>query len=360
LLVVAGMLSSGFGPPQFLASDSAGLGLAPSQVRGLQASKSPAITARSAAILDATSGAVLYAKQGDQRFAPASLTKMMTALVAIERGQLSQRITATEQVRVEPVVIGLDPGETLTLEQLLYGLLLWSGNDAAVAIAEGLAGSVPQFASWMNDKAAALGMHHTRFVNPHGLDAPGHYSTAEDLARLTAAMMRHPVLATISASRDYTIAGPPLYLFRNSNPLLGNYEGVNGGKTGLTDDCGRCLAVSATRGSRAVVAVVLGSANIARDGRTLLDHAFSSYEWVPLTAGSRGSFPVRTAAGRAEARLTPDAAVAVPAGEGRRLRSRVVVETPATGGLETSARLLLESALRRLGDVPLSVVGPSR
>jgi serine-type D-Ala-D-Ala carboxypeptidase (penicillin-binding protein 5/6) len=349
---VLALLTTGFGPPQFIAGDGSGIGLAPSQVRGLQAYQTPVVSARAAALLDAASGAVVYSKNGQERFAPASLTKMMTALVAIERGQLSQRITATPNVLVEPVVIGLDPGETLTLENLLYGLLLWSGNDAAVAIAEGLAGSVPQFAGWMNEKAAALGMRDTHFVNPHGLDTPGHYATAEDLARLTAAMMRVPLLAKIAASRDYTIPGPPLYLFRNSNPLLGSYEGVDGGKTGLTDDCGRCLAVSATRGGHGVVAVVLGSNNIARDGRVLLDHAFTNYEWVPVTAGVRGGFELRVGAERAELRLAPDAVVAVPAWESRRGRTRAVVQAPGTLA-DGVGRLLVDSSLRRLGDLPL-------
>ena len=358
-VVVAGLLTTGFGPPQLMAGDSNAVGLAPSQVRGLQAYQSPVVSARAAVLLDVASGAVLYSKNGQQRFAPASLTKMMTALVAIERGQLGQRVTASENVLVEPVVIGLDPGETLTLENLLYGLLLWSGNDAAVAIAEGMAGSVPRFAGWMNEKAAALEMRNTHFVNPHGLDTAGHYSTAEDLARLTAAMMRQPVLAKIAGSRDYTITGPPLYLFRNSNPLLGSYEGVTGGKTGLTDDCGRCLSVSATRAGHSVVAVVLGSDNIARDGRMLLDHAFGSYEWVPVHAGVRGAFESRLGAERAEARLAPDATIAVHAGEGRRYRTRAVLES-AVGSSAGVGRLLVESGLRRLGELPLVGAGSAR
>ena len=359
VVVVAGLLTTGFGPPQLMAGDSSAVGLAASQVRSLQAYQSPVVSARAAVLLDGASGAVLYSKNGQQRFGPASLTKMMTALVAIERGQLGQRITASENVLVEPVVIGLDPGETLTLENLLYGLLLWSGNDAAVAIAEGLAGSVPRFADWMNEKASALDMRNTHFLNPHGLDTAGHYSTAEDLARLTAAMMRQPALAKMAGSRDYTIPGPPLYLFRNSNPLLGSYEGVNGGKTGLTDGCGRCLSVSATRAGHSVVAVVLGSDNIARDGRMLLDHAFGSYEWVPVNAGVRGAFEYRLGVERAEVRLAPDATTAVYSGEVRRYRTRAVLE-PAVGSPTGIGRLLVESGLRRLGELPLVGAGSAR
>jgi serine-type D-Ala-D-Ala carboxypeptidase (penicillin-binding protein 5/6) len=351
LLALGG--GTGFGPPQFLASDGSSLGLAPAQVRSLQAYKTPVVSARAAAVLDGATGAVLYSKNGDLRFAPASLTKMMTALVAVERGQLAQRITASERVRVEPVVIGLDPGETLTLEQLLFGLLLWSGNDAAVAIAEGVGGSIPRYADWMNEKAAALGLRHTHFVNPHGLDTPGHYSSAEDMARLLAALMRQPVLARITGSREYTIEGPPLYKFRNSNPLLGVYDGVNGGKTGLTDECGRCLAVTARRGGHEVVAVVLGSDNIARDARVLLDYAFGSYDWVPVAGGARGAFEYRLGAESVAARLAPDAAVALPGWETGRLRTRAVIEPSAGDGPGAIGRLVVESALRGLGDLPL-------
>jgi serine-type D-Ala-D-Ala carboxypeptidase (penicillin-binding protein 5/6) len=351
LALLAALLVSGFGPPQFLASDSGQLGLRPADVRALQAYKSPLVTARAAVLLDAASGAVLYGKNAEERIQPASLTKMLTALVAVEHGKLDQRITATEHVYVEPVVIGVDPGEVLSLEDLLYGLLVWSGNDAAVDIAEGLGGTMPKFADWMNEKAAALGLRNSHFITPHGLDVPGHYSTAEDLARLLAAVMRDPVLARIVGSREYTIPGPPLYKFRNSNPLLGAYEGVDGGKTGLTDGCGRCLAVTAVRGGHRVIAVVLGSRDIARDGRILLDFAFSNYEWMPVRGAALPAFRA-TDDGPAPP-LPADAAVAIPAWESPEMRARVLADAGAPGG-QPSLRLLVESGLRRLGEFPLA------
>ncbi|HEY7063998.1 MAG TPA: D-alanyl-D-alanine carboxypeptidase family protein [Chloroflexota bacterium] len=351
LAVAIAALTTGFGPPQFLPSDAGQIGLRPAEVRALQAYKSPIVTARAAALLDAASGAILYSKNGDERIQPASLTKMMTALVAIEHGQLDQRITATEHVNVEPVVIGVDPGEVLSLQDLLYGLLVWSGNDAAVDIAEGLGGTMPQFANWMNEKAAALGLRNTHFITPHGLDVPGHYSSAEDLARLLAALMREPVLARIVGSREYTIPGPPLYKFRNSNPLLGAYDGVDGGKTGLTDGCGRCLAVTAIRGGHRVVAVVLGSQDIARDGRTLLDFAFSNYEWLPAGGYQLGP-AYRRGDERVEPRLSPDAAVVFPAWESREMRARIVTDADAPQD-KPAARVTVDSGLRRLGEFPL-------
>jgi D-alanyl-D-alanine carboxypeptidase len=353
LALIAALLVSGFGPPQFLPSDSGQVGLRPADVRALQAYKSPVVTARAAVLLDAASGAVMYGKNADERIPPASLTKMLTALVAVERGRLDQRITATEHVNVEPVVIGVDPGEALSLQDLLYGLLVWSGNDAAVDIAEGLGGTMPKFAEWMNEKAAALGLRNSHFITPHGLDVPGHYSSAEDLSRLLAAVMRDPVLARIVGTREYTIPGPPLYKFRNSNPLLGAYDGVDGGKTGLTDGCGRCLAVTAVRGGHRVVAVVLGSQDIGRDARILLDFAFSSYEWAPVHVGA---LPV-AGEGQAEPRLPPEAAVAMANWETPELRTRVVANGEQPSG-QSELRLIVESGLRRLGEFALPFAGP--
>jgi serine-type D-Ala-D-Ala carboxypeptidase (penicillin-binding protein 5/6) len=344
LAATGALLSTGFGPPGLLERDGGRLPLPPSALRSLQDYRAPLLRARAAVVLDAASGAILYAKNAEERLAPASLTKMMTALVAVERGRLRQEVIASERVYVDPVVIGLDPGEALPLEDLLYGLLLMSGNDAGVAIAEGLAGSLPRFADWMNDKAVALGMHQTRFLNPHGLDAPGHYSTAADLARLTVAMMRDPTLARISGAREHTIPGPPLYKFRNSNPLLGAYSGVNGGKTGFTDLAGRCLAVSAERGGRQVVAIVLGSDNIALDGQVLLDYAYANHEWLPVeTVASRRLPPsAQSAAGSG-------VVVALPRWEDSRFRWEASVDGPVTEREAPGARLVVESPLRRLG-----------
>lgn len=347
LALGAALLCTGFGPPQFLPNDGAQLGLRPVEIRGLQTYTSPVVSARAAVVLDAASGAVLYGKNADERIQPASLTKMMTALVAIDHGRLDQRITATEHVYVEPVVIGVDPGEVLSLEDLLYGLLVWSGNDAAVDIAEGLAGTMPQFANWMNARAAALGLRNTHFITPHGLDVPGHYSTAEDLARLLAALMREPVLAKIVGTREYTITGPPLYKFRNSNPLLGAYDGVDGGKTGLTDGCGRCLAVSAVRGGHRVVVVVLDSRDIGRDARVLLDFAFSSYSWLPI-----GDAGLRTLQPSLETGQQP-VAVAIPSWEHPEPRTRTMAGVDAASG-QLSLRLIVDSGLRRLGEFSLA------
>lgn len=343
--------SVGFGPPQWLERDGADVGVGPAAARAAQATRPPVITARNAALLDVASGRLLYARAADEQVAPASLTKMMTALVALELGQPEQRITASSHVYVEPVVIGLDAGETMRLEDLLYGLLLTSGNDAAVAIAEGLAGSVSRFAAAMNRKAAELGLHNTHFQNPHGLDEPGHYSTARDVARITAALMQQPLLARIVGTRVHTVPGPPLYQFRNSNPLLGTVAGVDGGKTGFTDLAGRCLAVTAERGGHRVVAVVLHSQNPAQDAQALLEFAYGSFEWTTAVPSRSRLLDYQRERERRQARVE-EVAIAVPLWERAQLRFRVLIEdaTRADGPL---GRLRVESPLGILGEFPL-------
>jgi D-alanyl-D-alanine carboxypeptidase (penicillin-binding protein 5/6) len=345
----------GFGPPQWLERDSAPTALAPAAARAAQAARPPVLTARNVALLDAATGRLLYARAAEERVAPASLTKMMTALVALELGQPQQRITATPDVYVEPVVIGLDAGETMTLEDLLYGLLLPSGNDAAVAIAEGVGGSIPQFVAAMNRKAAELGLRNTHFMNPHGLDQPGHYSTAYDLARLLAALMQQPLAARIVGTRVHTVPGPPLYQFRNSNPLLGVVPGVDGGKTGFTDLAGRCLAVTAQREGHRVVAVVLNSQNPGQDAQALLEFAYTHFEWVDAAQPAARLLEYQRDRERLQARVDA-ATVAVPLWERAYLRVQVLLEEAAapTGPL---GRLRVESPLGLLGEFPLLAGG---
>jgi D-alanyl-D-alanine carboxypeptidase len=278
----------------------------------------------------------------------------------VEQAPLSQQITATANVYTEPVVIGLDPGESMRLEDLLYGLLLTSGNDAAIAIAEGIGDTLPRFVGMMNAKAEKLGLKNTRFLNPHGLDAPGHYSTALDLARLTAAMMREPTLARVVGARDHTVAGPPLYMFRSSNPLLGRYDGVDGGKTGFTDLAGRCLAVSATRAGHQVVAVMLDSDNIALDGQRLLDHAFGNYEWVPVSADSALTAEYRVGTQRRELRLAGNTLVPLAHEEPRTIRGYVVLDGDLSAPVGRVGQLIVESPLGRLGQFGLSSQEPTR
>ncbi|MFN8637364.1 MAG: D-alanyl-D-alanine carboxypeptidase family protein [Chloroflexota bacterium] len=240
----------------------------------------PGAGARAAIVVDADTGAVLYERDAHEELHPASLTKMVTALVAVERAPLDKVVRVTHQIDVVPVTIGLEPGDALPLGDVLYGLLLDSGNDAAVAIAESVGdGSTARFVGWMNQLAVELGLTNTRFKNPHGLDADGHVSSAYDMAIVGRALMRQTVLAGIVAQGRHVVEGPPRWVFRTRNPLLGVYDGVDGIKTGYDDLAGRCLVATATRDGRRAIAVVMNSPRYDLDAASLLDYAFGDGEW---------------------------------------------------------------------------------
>jgi serine-type D-Ala-D-Ala carboxypeptidase (penicillin-binding protein 5/6) len=295
--VALALATAAFSPPAIGDGDPQGRRLGSLELAAIRGAPSVPDTVRSVAsvVVDGASGHTLAAKNADARLAPASLTKMMTALVAVRRASLGDVVTATEKSRSEPSVIGLDPGDVLSLEDMLYGLMLPSGNDAALAIAESVGrGSIETFVRWMNEEAASLGLKNTRFANPHGLDEAGHYSSARDMALIARTLMAEPALATIVGTPRHVVQGPPLYLFVNSNPILGRVPAVDGIKTGFTDDAGRCFAVSATREGRRVIAVVLNSANIGVDAQLLLEAEFEASRSMALAVVRPGFASVRT------------------------------------------------------------------
>jgi serine-type D-Ala-D-Ala carboxypeptidase (penicillin-binding protein 5/6) len=221
---------------------------------------------------------LLYGKDAHKRLAPASLTKIMTAIVAIERGNPQDKVAIDVDSRTmwESTVMGLTPGESLALETLLYGLMLPSGNDAALAIAHHVGGSEARFVEMMNEKAKALGLQDTQFRNPHGLDAEGHYSSAYDLAIMARYAMQSPLFQSLSAAQHWQAEGYDLW---NLNKLLGHYPGADGVKVGFTDNAGRCLVASATRDGHRVFVTVIRSQDPAGDSRALLDYAFQNFKW---------------------------------------------------------------------------------
>ena len=246
-----------------------------------------AVSAWAVAAIDAATGALLYARRPFDELPPASLTKMVTALVALERATPEHLVRPTRDYDVEPTIIGIGLGDTLRLEDALYGLMLNSGNDVALAIAESVGdGSVARFVGWMNELARRLGLERTHFANPHGLDEPDHLSTAYEMAVIGRALMRHPVLARIVGEQRRVVEGPPLWAFRNTNPILGLVPGADGIKTGYEDRAGRCLAATAVRDGRRVVAVVLNSQGTARDAGAVLEAAFARADWGPRDARS--------------------------------------------------------------------------
>ena len=246
----------------------------------LPVSASDAISAKAYVVFDADSGEVLAARNGELRLPPASTTKIMTALLAIECLPLKQSVEITEfHASVEGSRMYLRVGETVSVSDLLYGLLLSSGNDAALALAETAAGSVDAFVDRMNSKAQELGLENTRFVNPNGLPAEGHYSTALDLARLMAAAMQNETFAAICGTREAVVSGRTLV---NHNRLLHTVPGVDGGKTGYTKAAGRCLVSTAQRNGRRIIVVTLNAPDDWQDHRELYDRGFAQYRLVQL------------------------------------------------------------------------------
>lgn len=246
----------------------------------------PRVSARSAALIELESGRLLYGKNENEQRPMASTTKIMTSLIAIESGRLDEEIVITdEMVRVEGTSMGLLPGYRITLRGLCYGMLLESGNDASNAVAFALSGSLEDFSILMNEKAAELGLKNSHFVTPSGLDAPEHYSTALDMARLGAAAMKNSTFADIAKSRSAVIevGNPPARRkIYNHNRLLTIYKGSNGIKTGFTKKSGRCLVSSAERDGVKLVAVTLNAGDDWNDHCKMFDYGFSILKGVEL------------------------------------------------------------------------------
>ncbi len=237
--------------------------------------KAQALSAQKAILLDALTGRVIYEKNADEQSLIASTTKIMTALIVCEQCNVLDRMKIPkEAVGIEGSSMYLQEGEVLTLQELLYGLMLSSGNDAAVALAIYCGGTVEGFAQLMNDKARVLGLNNTHFENPNGLDAPGHYSTARDLAKLAAYAMDNPIFAKTVSAKTVTVG--QRYL-RNHNKLLWQVEGADGVKTGYTKAAGRILVSSAFRDNRRLIAVTLNAPSDWQDHAALLEDGFSRF-----------------------------------------------------------------------------------
>lgn len=245
------------------------------------ASKPPAVSASSAILMDAGSGRVLYEKDAHTRRLIASTTKLMTALVAVESTpRLDKVITVKPEYQAEGSSMYLRVGEELTLKDLLYGLLLQSGNDAALAIAGGCAGTVETFVEWMNQWAEDMGMSDSHFANPNGLDDEEHYSTAYDMAILGREVLKNDVLREIMSTKSISVAGRSL---TNHNKLLWQYEGCEGMKTGYTMAAGRTLVSCATRDGQTLICVTLHDPDDWDDHEALLDYGFENWPVHPLT-----------------------------------------------------------------------------
>ncbi|KYO67773.1 D-alanyl-D-alanine carboxypeptidase family protein [Thermovenabulum gondwanense] len=244
----------------------------------------PDIVGEAGILIEAKTGKILYEKNANIPLEPASTTKIMTAIIAIERGDLNDKVTTSERAfKSDGSRIYLEIGETLTLEQMLYGLMLSSANDAAVAIAEHISGSVEQFAELMNAKAKEIGAKNTNFVNPSGLPDKNHYTTAYDLALISRYALNNPTFCKIVKTKTFNIPWQGKEYDRtliNHNKLLWRYEGADGVKTGYTVSAGQTIVASATRNGMQLLAVVLKSQgkNIYTDAISLLDYGFNNFK----------------------------------------------------------------------------------
>lgn len=249
----------------------------------------PSIAAYAVAVLEEPCGALVHQYEVHERFAPASLTKIVTALVAAEHVDFRQTVNITVDggalsTENDATVMGLAPGQSMSMTDLLYGMLLPSGNDAAIQIAEQIGGDVETFVGLMNAYVKDLGLEDSQFKNPHGLDEPGHYASAFDMARLGSKLLDNPTLSYIVSRRAYQ---PPWdgHVLNNLNLLLGQYPGALGVKTGYTDHAGQTLVAAAERSGRRYIVAILGSQDIFADATALLDWAFAS---APPACGPAG------------------------------------------------------------------------
>ena len=290
------------------------------------------VAAKGAALIDAKSGMLLFGQNENEMLPMASTTKVMTTLLALEHAALDEKVTAGRNAAgVEGTSLYLSEGETLTMEQMLYGLMLRSGNDAAVAVAEHIAGSVAAFADMMNARAKELDAD-AHFVNPHGLDAEGHRISALGLTKVMRGAMENAAFRTITGTQRKVIPWEGNEFSRvldNKNKLLTTYEGATGGKTGYTSKAGRCLVFSAQRDGLSLIGAVLNCPTWFDTAAMLLDYGFENYRSEQaLTAGQdvTGLKVLGGLAGSVQVIAADPLCAAVPVGS----RVETVIRLPGT------------------------------
>lgn len=322
------------------------------------------ISAQAYVLMEADTGKVLLSKNGDEKRPIASTTKIMTTLLCLESGGLDDWfVVDPEAIRVEGSSMGLQEGDVVTKRMLCYGMLLPSGNDAANATAVRLAGSIPEFAKLMNARAARIGMTHTCFVTPSGLDAEGHGASARDMGLLARTAMQNPDFRAIcSQSRAEVCFGNPPYnrWLKNTNKLLTMYEGVVGVKTGFTDEAGRCLVSFCERDGVSLLCVTLHAKDDWNDHMKLYDYGFAHVVSQPVEPPDALSVSVVGGTADAVALRTRDPlSVGTDNGDLRQLTVQVQVEPFLYAPVPENARvgnLAYYYEGRHVADVPLYTV----
>ena len=318
------------------------------------------ISAAAAVLMDVETGDVLYGKQADKCRPPASTTKIMTAILGLELGRPDEVVTVSQKAaNVGEATLHLDPGEKITLYELITGALLRSGNDACVAIAEHIAGSEEQFVKLMNKKALALGAQNTNFVNTNGLPLKEHYTTAKDLALIARHGLQVPQFTSIIRQKETEIhfLEPDVFMdLKNTNKLLWNYPYADGVKTGTTTAAGKCLVASATKEGRQLVAVVLNAPDRFGDARKLLEWGFEKTETVRLVDAGQVVAEFPSIEKSVPVFIESPIDVSIPKAERNNLQTRIVWKKAANMPVRAGERLgRLEVWLgeTKLNSVPL-------
>jgi len=280
LVVLMALSCVGAGPPQLRSGHTHPLRLTQGQIDSIMIVKAgPEINASAAAIVDRASDAMLWSKNAELALPMASTTKLMTALVALESLSPDDVITVPAAAIIGNASMGLTAGDQVSVRALLYGALLPSGNDAAMTLAIAAAGSEAAFVERMNQRAAEWGLQKTHFVNPHGLDAPDHVSSARDLSALTRRALDNTIISEVVSTPQITIEGYPL---TNTNLLLNAYDGAYGVKTGTTDEAGQVLIAAVDNGHGDALTVVLNSPDRFAETPRMLDFYFDNWQWLDL------------------------------------------------------------------------------
>jgi D-alanyl-D-alanine carboxypeptidase (penicillin-binding protein 5/6) len=315
--------------------------------------------AKASALIDVESGRILHSSNGDTPMRIASLTKIMTAIVAIEHGKLTDMVkTSKRAVGKEGSSIYLQLNEEMSLLNMLYGLMLRSGNDAATAIAEHVGGTEEGFVHLMNEKATFIGLTHSQFKNPHGLDEEGHFSSANDLAKLTAYALKNDVFAQIVSTKIKKVPNPHEnweYSYTNKNKMLTMYEGADGVKTGYTKKSLRCLVSSATRQNQQLAAVTINDSDDWADHRKMLDWGFGNYPLQEIAAKGQAVSGYPYVAGQSFKYPLAEEETGM-------IQSRLVLNDAASTRYLLGERGLLEWYMNqaKIGAVPLYDSGSSR
>lgn len=329
------------------------LGVLASPVQFPSTPEPPELSATAWILVDADTGLTLAAERPDEELAMASVTKLMTALVVRRHADLEERIRISEEAAdVGEAEVGLVAGEVWSVRDLLAAVLVRSGNDAAVALAEHIGGNVEGFAELMNRHAVELGLEHSHFLNPHGLDEEGHYTSARDLTVMAAAVLDDPVLAQLSRTRLIRFKPAPTGTDRivgNTNRLLGRYPGVVGLKTGYTNEAGRVLVTAVEAEGRTFISVVMGSEDHFADTSALLDYLTARASvrerfLAPLVAREGGGGPASQL--DAETELLVKTLQPLPAGHDL---TTPWGETPGTRAIDEMVRQMLPVTLGGAG-----------